>query len=216
MTLSKKIYSLLILCFYLLACNEVTKKEMGNTKAQVKQTQDVISSSKTIADNADELQTHILKLKETAPIEPQALKNWLPETLGNFKRSKFALGKRGYAGVSAISGTYTNGLKGKVKQSVNIELMDGAGETGSIMASSMLLASHIVHEREDEREHVKQIEHNGIHATQKYKKQSQTTTLNFVIENRYAVYIRTTKMFPEETWEYVDELDFSKLPGEPN
>ena len=172
--MKKCIPVMLVALLMMTACkNETTDK--------LKKAGDNISNVTSIISNAQEVQEESSKLKELTPLSNDALKAWLPNSLGNLTRSGFKVGKAGYLNVSSIEGTYKND-DGRV---LEVEVMDGAGEMGSVLMTSMSMASKMEVEEEDENKHLQTVSKDGVKAKQTYYKKRNNTELQFIYGQRF-------------------------------
>ena len=148
------------------------------------------------------------------------------------KRTGFKAGQAMYANLSSIEGKYDtpdepstitndNGERtvNPNKKSFKIQVMDGAGPTGSMMITSLNMLSRMDMEEDTEYHHKKTVTIGKIRALQTYKKpRSQTsaprTELQFVYKDRFGVIANGINMSLEETWKTIMRLDLDKLVKE--
>lgn len=78
---------------------------MGEVKENPKKANQGVSKATTIAGKAQDTKEDFEKLKDALPLTNEELKAWLPESIGNFKRTGFKVGAAGYANVVSIEGT---------------------------------------------------------------------------------------------------------------
>lgn len=110
-----------------------------------------------------------------------ALKAWLPENLGDLTRTGYKVGKTEYLNVASIEGTFKN----EDGRELQLEIMDGAGEIGSVLMTSMSMA-HKMDVEEDENKHLQTLTRDGIKVKQTYFKKGNLLLLcaSPVQENR--------------------------------
>jgi len=202
------------------------KKE---TREKFKEAKQGISNTTTILKNAKNAQKDIEKLKDATPLTNEQLKEWLPDTIDAMKRTGFKAGQAIYANLASIEGKYdtpeeastiTNDTGERMlnpnKKSFKIQVMDGAGPTGSMMIASLNMLSRLDMEEDTEYHHKKTVTVGKIRALQTYKKpRSQTaaprTELQFVYKGRLGVIVNGTNMSLEETWKTVIGLNLDAL-----
>jgi len=131
-----------------------------------------------------------------------------PESLNGFERTGFKIGQAGMYQVNSVEGTFK---KEEEKQKFNVVVIDGAGPTGSVMASGYGILGNIEMEVEDENKHQQTVTVNGIKAQQTYKKKQNNTQLMFAYKERFLVTIKATKMNVEETWQMTNTLNLAAL-----
>lgn len=196
-----KVLSCLLLLTSIASC-------LGEVKEKVKKAKEGISTTKGVIEKAQNVQEEVERLKEMTPLTNAELKEWLPKSLGNMKRTGFSVGKTGYVNVASITGDFKTEDKDK---SFSVQIMDGAGPMGSVMASGMGLAGKLDIEEEDENKHMQPVTVDGVRAQQTYFKRQRRTSLQFVYGERFVVIISGTNMEPEETWKHIKALDLDGL-----
>ena len=219
-TLIKFMATLLILTH--ISC----KKE---TREKFKQAKEGISNTTTIVKNAKAAQQNIEKLKDATPLTNEQLKEWLPESLNAMKRTGFKAGQAIYANLASIEGKYDTPEEPDLitddegdravnpsKKSFKVQVMDGAGPTGSMMITSLSMMSKLDMEEENEYQHKKTVTMGKIRAMQTYKKQRHKTSppktdIQFVYKDRFGVIVNSTNMSLEETWKAIMLLDLDEL-----
>ena len=186
---------------------------MGEVTEKLKTAKKGVSNATTLVKEARKAEGRIEKLKNTVPLTNGQLKDWLPENLGDLKRTGFKVGKAGMYQVNSVEGTYKE-VDGKKK--LNVMVIDGAGPTGSMMAASYGLLGNFDMEEEDEYKHKKTVKVDGIKAQQTYKKRANDTQLLFAYQERFLVTVNATDMNVDETWRTVKRLDLENLVDRAN
>ncbi len=196
-------YTLLILglCAFLwIGCDSETRENLSKAKDNISTVSDMVSSAQEAKEDSE-------KLKELTPLTNDQLKEWLPESLNGMDRTGFVVGKTGYMNVASIEGTFT----GEDGQKFEINVIDGAGETGSILMTGLGMASKMDMEQEDESKHLKTVTVNSIRAQQTYYKKRDDTQIQFVYNDRFGVIVNSKDMNPEATWALIDKIGLDKL-----
>ncbi len=217
-----KITVLCLIVVSLIAC----KKE---TREKLKQAKQNISNTTTIVKNAKDAQKNIEKLRDEIPLTNEQLKEWLPEFLNTMKRTGYKAGQAIYANLASIEGKYDTPdqpshitddegerAANPDKKSFKVQVMDGAGPTGSMMITSLSMLSKMDFEEDNEYHHKKTVTLGKIRAMQTYKKQrrksvSPKAEIQFVYKDRFGVIVNSTNMTLEETWKTIMLLDLDKL-----
>jgi len=179
----------------------------NETIDKIKKAKNDISNVSSIVSNAKEAQEESLKLKEITPMTNDELKTWLPENIENLSRTGFKVGKTGYMNVASIEGTF----KAEDGHELKVEVIDGAGEMGSVLMTGIGMASKMEVEEENESKHLKTVTENGIKAKQTYYKKRGDTDLQFIYGKRYIVMILARNTEPEKAWEFVEQLNLENL-----
>ena len=181
---------------------------VGEVKEKLKTAKEGVSNVSTLVKEAEKVEGRVEKLKNTTPLTNKQLKSWLPESLNGFERTGFKIGQAGMYQVNSVEGTFK---KEEEKQKFNVVVIDGAGPTGSVMASGYGMLGNIEMEVEDENKHQQTVTVNGIKAQQTYKKKQNNTQLMFAYKERFLVTIKATKMNVEETWQMTNTLNLAAL-----
>ena len=220
-TLTRTI-ALLFILITIISCKKETREKLKKAKQG-------ISNTTTIVKNAKEAQKNIEKLKDATQLTNEQLKEWLPESLNDMKRTGFKAGQAMYANLASIEGKYDTPeeeshikndegerITNPDKKSFKVQVMDGAGPTGSMMITSLNMMSKMDFEEENEYHHKKTVNVGKIRAIQTYKKQrnktsSPKTDIQFVYKDRFGVIVNSTNMSLEETWKTIIMLDLDKL-----
>ncbi|MBT9186814.1 hypothetical protein [Zobellia russellii] len=181
---------------------------VGEVKEKLSKAKEGVSNASTFVKEARKVEGRIEKLKDAVPLTNEQLKGWLPKSLEVLDRTGFKVGQAGMYKVNSVEGTYK---KIDSKKKFNVMIIDGAGPTGSMMATSYGLLGNFEMETEDEYKHQQTVEVNGIKAQQTYKKKSNDTQLMFAYAERFLVTINAYDIPPEETWDIVNELKLEQL-----
>lgn len=196
-----KRFLLLILAVVIVSC-------VGEAKQKLKQVKSVIGNTSVAVKEAKKVESPIDRLKNEVPLSNDELKSWLPNQLDGMKRTSFKIGQAGMYKVNSVEGVYKDEAG---KRSVSINVIDGAGPTGSMMAAGFGFVGEMDMEEEDELKHRKTTEVNGVRAQQTYYKKDNRTHLLFSFEERFLVTLTAHDMNEEETWAVVEEFKLNKL-----
>lgn len=201
MKTTKRVLLLLLMVITVVSCKT-------ETRDKIKQAKQVISNTTTIVEKAKAAEEEMSELKEAIPFTNKELKEWLPESLGELKRTGFKVGAGGYMNVASIEGTFKLEENNKI---IAIQIIDGAGEMGSVMIASLGFSSKMNMEEEDENKHLQTVIVNGIKAQQTYFKKRNETKVQFVYQKRFGVKVQGFDMSPEETWKAIKKMNLEKL-----
>ncbi|WP_276168482.1 hypothetical protein [Zobellia alginiliquefaciens] len=181
---------------------------VGEVKEKLSKAKNGVSNASTFVKEARKAEGRIEKLKDAVPLTNEQLKAWLPQSLGVLDRTGFKVGQAGMYKVNSVEGTYK---KPDGKKKFNVMIIDGAGPTGSMMATGYGLLGNFEMETEDEYKHQQTVEVNGVQAQQTYKKKSNDTQLMFAYAERFLVTVNGYDMQPDETWDMVKALKLGQL-----
>ena len=175
-------------------------------KSKLDEVQSIMSNTLSAVEQAQDARKVADQLKELTPLTNETLKAWLPEEILGMPRTGFKVGNPGYINVSSLSGTYK-----KDSRQFKVEVIDGAGESGSMLLSGIHMANRMDVEEEDENKHLQTIDHKGIRAKQTYFKKRGDTKLQFVFADRFGVIVNTKDIAPQESWALVEALSLESL-----
>lgn len=137
------------------------------------------------------------------------IKAMFPETLAGMKRSSFSVGEAQMMGMNSGQATYTDD-DGK---SVEVSIMDGAGETGSSMVAMYAITLAMETEQQTESGYTKTTKFNGDRATvaeNTYEDwvDSEITTL---VSDRYIVSLKGSGLNLNELENVYNEINVKDL-----
>ena len=149
------------------------------------------------------------RLAAEAPLSNDEIKAMFPETLAGMKRNSFTVGESQMMGMNSGQATYAND-DGK---SVELSIMDGAGETGASMVAMYAITLAMDTEQQTESGYTKTAKFNGNRATiaeSTYDDwvNSEITTL---VENRYIVALKGSGVSFKELEKVYNELNLKSL-----
>ena len=181
-----------------------------------------------MAQNPMEFQQNMARLQGLTPLTVNQISQCLPESLGDLPRTSIS-NEAPMPGVGYIKGTYTTpgepefigtkvgGVTGdelnEKRKSFIVEVLDGAGSSGSSMVSSfgMMIGMGTGMAMDDAQKSQKVIERNGTKAQQTYHKQRKQTELQFIYAERFMVTVKAHFLNPDQTWEKVEQLGLELL-----
>ncbi|SEM56079.1 hypothetical protein SAMN05216436_105181 [bacterium A37T11] len=159
--------SIYALIFLLFSCGGNQKDQKEDQQEAKKEESsggsmsDAVKSIKglsTIANHSEDIEKMQKTLSSLKPVNNEQLKAALPATLIGIKRSEFSIGDNaGLAGLQSGQATYDK----DGEHSLKLTLTDGAGETGSGIASLQYMGLMTDHEKETNEGFEKNIDLNG-------------------------------------------------------
>lgn len=191
---------------------EQSAKTVSKKKNEIKEGIEVAKAVSKAGDYTETLKYHRERLQKLQPVDVETLKTWYPESLGNFKIDNITEGRSGFKNTSVANAIYTNGKGGSDIQRLKIELLDGAGEQGSMVSSNTLAASLIKRDASTPQYINKWNERNGIEILETQNLDTDNSTMTFVINERFHFLVRSENIDLEETWSLINNLPFEKLP----
>lgn len=194
---------LLIFCTAtLISCkdNPISKK--------IKETKDGISNTTNAYKEIENMQDDIKELQEIEPLTNAELKAWLPDEINGMKRISFKAGEASMMKIASIEASYANEDKSK-KFSINV--IDGAGQMGSVATASMRMVMSQEFEEEDENKSRKTVTRNGMKAIEEYRKSGNDSKIQFMQDNRFYMEASGDNMDIDETWDAIKKMNVEDL-----
>jgi hypothetical protein len=153
------------------------KDDEGNTA-----TVSVSDAAKKIEEGAKKAE----ELKKLPQLSIDQVKALIPDQLLGMPRSSFSANSA--AGYAVAEGTY----KGEGDKELNIQIIDCAGEMGSLWYNTQLGLWNF--EREDDNGYEKTINFNGGKAVEKYTKSNERYELTSFANDRFMVHVEGEKV----------------------
>ena len=174
---------------------------------------DIVSGVKNysnLSKSMSDVTKNIEVLKKTTPLSNDELKAILPENLLGLKRSEYSVGDATMMNLSSAEAKYKNEDKSKT---MSLEIMDGAGETGSAMVSILMMGLNMNKEKETETGFEKTTEIDGMKALVSEEKREDhvSSKIQIIAKNRYLLTISGRGFSYDELSKAVGEINTSAL-----
>lgn len=159
---------------------------------------------------AKDMEARINELKSKTPVSKEVLKSALPEEIANLKRTSYNVGEMSALSIASAKGEYKSGESDK---RLSLEIMDGAGEAASGMASILFLAFQTDKDSESESGFEKTVDLNGSRALVKETTYNEVknSEIQFIYNNRFIVTLKGTGFSYDELAEVQKKLNLSNL-----
>ena len=192
----------------LVACSKeekVQKEESGGLSDLISSTKDYSKMSSSM----EEVTKNIEKLKNVEPLTNDQLKAFLPEQLLGLKRTELSVGDNSMMNLSTAESKYSDGDKKEIK----LEIIDGAGETGSTMVSIMMMGLTGNQEKITENGFEKSAEINGVKSiiSEDRDGENVNSKIQTVAKNRYLMTLNAEGFSSEELKKALAEMNMSEL-----
>lgn len=193
----------------LVACSKEEKVKEEKTGSL----SDLVSTAKNyskINSTMQDVGKNIENLKNLTPLTNDELKTVLPEELLGLKRRELSVGDNAMMNLSTAEAKYANDDKTK---RIKVEIVDGAGETGSAMVSIMMMGLNVNKEKTTEFGFEKSTEINGAKAIISEKKSGESidSKIQMITKNRYLVTFTADGLTYDELKNAIGELNNSAL-----
>lgn len=189
----------------ILSCKGETFEKINDAKNQISNTGKVVSNLSNMEESAKHVESRMEELKNIKPITSDEFKNWMPESLKDLVRNSYKFN-------TALGATGNLNFSNEDK-SVEISIMDGAGEMGSALYASqnMFGAMYGGFESESDSKIESMEERDGISTIETYFKHENRSLIRFTAEERFIVNAEGENMSTDELYDYIRVLDIKKL-----
>ena len=187
-------------------------KEESKQKAKSGGLSDVVSNVKNyskINSSVQDVSKNIETLKKMTPLTNEELKALLPEELLGLKRKELSVGDNAMMQLASAEAKYSDGDQKKIK----LEIMDGAGETGSAMVSILMMSFNMNKEKITETGYEKTAEINGNKAIIKENSGENyvNSSIQMVAKNRYLITLIGDGISYDDLEKALNQLKLSQL-----
>ncbi len=198
--MKKTTLTFLLLLLICTAC----KKE-NNPLTKIKEVNKNIGNIQEAAKTLSEAQENSKDLAKLEPVTKEQIKSWMPEKLGDLKRSSFQISKE-------FGMTCKLVFKGEDNKSININIIDGAG-TGAPMMTMFSMMQNMDIDKESDTGYERTQKFGSQKVYIKYQKSGnyEKSKLQCTLNGRFGIEANAREMTPEELWEYIQKLKINKL-----
>lgn len=187
-------------------------KEESKQEAKSGGLSDVVSNVKNyskINSSVQDVSKNIETLKKMTPLTNEELKALLPEEILGLKRKELSVGDNAMMQIASAEAKYSDGDQKKIK----LEIMDGAGETGSAMVSILMMSFNMNKEKITETGYEKTAEINGNKAIIKENSGENyvNSSIQMVAKNRYLITLTGDGISYDDLEKALNQLKLSQL-----
>lgn len=173
---------------------------------------DLVSTAKNygkVSSSMEDVTKNMENLKNIQPLTNDELKSVLPETLLGLKRKELSVGDNAMMNLATAEAKYADEENKRIK----VDIIDGAGETGSAMVSIMMMGLNVNKEKTTEFGFEKSTEINGAKSIVSETKNGEgvTSEIQTVLKNRYLVTLNADGFSYEELKMALGEFNTSAL-----
>lgn len=195
----------------LISCSKTEKTEKTEEKSGgLSEAYSNVKNLNQLSNSMDDIAKHTEALKKLTPISNEQLKALLPEQLLGLKRTELSVGDTAMMNMSSAESSYRNEDSSK---KVNLQIMDGAGETGSAVISMLMMSLKMDREKITETGFEKTKEINGIKSMISENKYGEVpnSEIQMIANNRYLITLRGEGIPADELEKTVSELNLSNF-----
>ena len=196
-----------VLALSLISCskNETKTEEKSGGLSEL------VSNAKNyskVSSSVNNMTKNIETLKNLTPLTNEELKKVLPETLLGLKRVELSVGDASMMNLVSAEAKYKEENK-----RIELQIMDGAGETGSAMVSILMMGINVDKEKITETGFEKSAEINGMKAIVSEDKNGESinSKIQMIAKNRYLMTLTGTGVSYEELKNALGEINMSGL-----
>ena len=162
-----------------------------------------------VSSSMQDVTKNIENLKNIPPLTNDELKAVLPEQLLGLKRRELSVGDNAMMNLSTAEAKYADDNNKRIK----VEIIDGAGETGSAMVSIMMIGLNVNKEKTTETGFEKSTEINGVKSIVSEDKNGDriNSKIQTVLKNRYLLTLNADGFTYNELQKSLGELNMSAL-----
>ena len=204
--MKKIIIAIVALLFVACSKEEKVKEEQSGGLS------DMITSEKAsgkVSSTMEDVSKNIENLKNIPPMTNEELKSVFPENLLGLKRKELSVGDNAMMNISTAEAIYTDDNNKRIK----VEIIDGAGETGSTMVSIMMTGLNSDTDKTTETGFEKSTEINGVKSIVSENKDGEriNSQIQTKKKNRYLLTLYANGFTFNELQKVLTELNSSAL-----
>lgn len=211
-----KIISTLLLStiFILFGCGKGGDNQPNDKDKSESEEKTGIKSMDDFVDNMKEVQKSMEEGKKYEVVDFRELKELLPESIGDLKRTNAQGEKSGAMGftISKAEADYNNE---DYSQSINIEITDLTGASGFAGLAAWGWAMADI-DKETETGYEKTTKYKGHKAYEKYDNQDQYGSIEVLVAGRFMLSVNGNNVPMAVLKSTIDEIDISKLEAMKN
>ncbi|MTE26070.1 hypothetical protein [Winogradskyella ouciana] len=194
----KHIFKLFLITLTICSCGNDAKKE--------KEGREVIAQTKKVVKEVPKSNDFREQLKATDPATEAQFQNWLPENLGDFKRSEFTKTRISQNDIASAGAIYVNGDK-----RLELAIVDGASKDGLLAINSHYMAQNLKLDNTNASGYEKTYERNSLKVLETYIKKDNFYRALFLYNMRFGIKIESHGLNNDELWQVIDTLNLEKL-----
>ncbi|MGX9987038.1 hypothetical protein [Soonwooa purpurea] len=198
---------LLLSVLSMMACKK--SEDKTSESSSIGKAVDAAQSYSNIATSMDDIQKNIERLKTIKPLSNEEMKSALPETILGLKRTEIRVGDASMMGLVSAEATYSD----EANKRIEINIMDGAGETGSAMISMLLIALKAESEKSTAKGFEKTTNFNNVRAIVSEEKEADEVDadIQYILKDRYTVKIDGNGYTLDQLKPVMDAINTSAL-----
>lgn len=203
-------FILALLFFVIHGCDNNSATDQKKSSSEVIPEKNREKTVNETTENKNEPPSVISQLASLEPMTEAEMDAWMPEKIGTLNRTYYQANMTPQMEIFMTKATFKDPNSQK---SLEISIMDGAGERGSRAMSPFLNLKNLYQDKSDELGYQKVITKNDMTIVQKYRNTGDKFNLEFAYKQRYAIKIETRALSETELWEAINQFKFDYLKG---
>lgn len=199
----KTLIIILSFSMFLMGCKDNPETKNAKESKEVKEVKSEPETVKGYLGKSRQIKERTEELSKVTPLSNEEFKEWLPDQVGNMERTSMKVGEMSAVNVASVKATYTSKDK---SQSFKIEILDGAGESGSVTTSGMRMGLTRNYEIENDTETERSVTRNGVKAIELYYKKRNHSEISFFFQDRFYLKASGLNIKIDELWDRIDEV----------
>ncbi|WP_425639181.1 hypothetical protein ACPUEN_05885 [Algoriphagus yeomjeoni] len=148
-----------------------------------------------------------ISLRNEIPISKAVLKTWLPERVNNFERVQMLSGHRDQSGIISVLADYQ--IPDSSKVAVKVEILDGAGENGSLLIKASQERLNLDIEENKNGTVTRIYLRNGLRVRETENAAQNYSEIEFVDQSRFLFHLTGFGISIPQLWGFSDSASFS-------
>lgn len=195
----KRIISVSFYLLLLISCgkgkNEVSTPKSGSSTP----------FSSVFSDTFEKSATQVPKaLEAQIPMSNDKLSDWIPQKVGIMEQHKLIVGHKQAMGMGGAIATYLE--NGQDDKQISMEILDGAGATGSVMLKSIRQKLILDYNEKLSWGYSRIYEREGIRVWEKLNSEEHLSEIEFVLQERYHFIFKGYRIGMVELWTFVSQV----------
>ena len=200
---------LLSLSLLMLSCGKDSKEKKTSTLSKIIETTKAVKNQSKNAKKLKGTFEDAQKLAEMEPIDQAKLKEWLPKSVKDYKRTLYKTGELNVMGTSGFNSEYTKEKDADKK--ISFDVVDGAGSFVATTIAGFNRMLGLDAEEETEHYYKKTVKKQGYTAVEEQNNNSKKAKITFVHNNRFMITVEGKNQTAEDLWEFIGMLPLKQL-----
>ncbi len=199
----------LSLSLLMLSCGKDAKEKKPSTFSKIMETTKAVKNQSKNATKLKGVFEDAQKLSEMEPMDQATLKEWLPKTVKDYKRTLYKTGELAAMGTTSFNSKFTD--ENDDKKIIGFDFVDGAGSFAATVVAGFNQKLGFNTEEETDHSYKKTVKKQGYTAIEEQNELTHTARLTFVHNSRFLVTLDGKEQTAKDLWDFVKELPLQQL-----